>query len=166
VRFDKEYFARTIQVAKEKFWGGTPPADTKRDFLNFSERLAQYYFENYLPSKFTEHFLKKATAGGITVAFLLKGRHNLGWVLKTASDGNVQVEAFNPNVKPTICFRFSGTTMTKLIQSKLPLHRALLMREVEVEGPLLDALRVTNVFEQFLKENPMSSIDFAEVDKR
>jgi hypothetical protein len=56
--------------------------------------------------------------------------------------------------------------MTKLIQSKLPLHRALLMREVEVEGPLLDALRVTNVFEQFLKENPMSSIDFAEVDKR
>ncbi|MFX7825290.1 hypothetical protein ABTK20_23085, partial [Acinetobacter baumannii] len=70
----------------------------------------------------------------------------MGWVLKTSSDGNVEVEPYNPNVKPTICFRFSGTTMTKLIQSKLPLHRALLMREVEVEGPLLDALRVTNVF--------------------
>lgn len=163
VRFDKDYFKRTLDVAHQKFWGRTPPADNKRENLNFSERLAQFYFESYLPSKFSDHFLKKATAGGITIGFLLKGRNSLGWVLQTAADGKTMVDEYNPNVKPTICFRFSGMTMTKLIQSKLPLHRALLMREVEVDGPLLETLRVSNVFDQFLRENPMNSVDFAEV---
>jgi hypothetical protein len=165
VRFDKEYFIRALDVAREKYWGGSPPAEPKRGALNFSERLAQFYFENYLPSKFSDSFLKKATTGGITIGFLLKGKNSLGWVLQTASNGKTMVDDYNPHVKPTICFRFTGTTMTKLIQSKLPLHRALLMREVEVDGPLLDALRVTNVFDQFLRENPMDSVDFAEVEK-
>jgi hypothetical protein len=31
------------------------------------------------------------------------------------------------------------------------------LREVEVEGPLLDTLRVTQVLETFLKEHPMST---------
>ena len=165
VRFDKEYFKRTLDFANKKFWGGSAPVEPKRQALNFSERLAQFYFENYLPSKFSDSFLKKATTGGITIGFLLKGRNSLGWVLQTAANGTTMVDGYNPHVKPTICFRFTGTTMTKLIQSKLPLHRALLMREVEVDGPLLDALRVTNVFDQFLRENPMDSVDFAEVEQ-
>jgi hypothetical protein len=163
VKFDKEYFKRTLDVAQEKFWGGTAPSESKRENLNFSERLAQFYFENYLPSKFSDQFLKKATAGGITIGFLLKGRNSLGWVLQTAANGTTMVDEYNPNVKPTICFRFTGATMTKLIQSQLPLHRAMLMREVEVDGPLLDTLRVSNVFDQFLRENPMNSVDFADV---
>jgi hypothetical protein len=163
VKLDKDYFVRIFEVAREKRWGRPIAAASKRELLTFSERLAQFYFENYLPSKFSDSFLKKATTGGITIGFLLKGRDNLGWVLQTSSDGKTMVEGYNPHVKPTICFRFTGATMTKLIQSRLPLHRALLMREVEVDGPLLDALRVTNVFDKFLRENPMHAVDFAEV---
>jgi len=47
--------------------------------------------------------------------------------------------------------------MTLLIQSKLPLHRAVLLREVQVEGPLLQALKVTKIIEQFLKDHPIDS---------
>jgi hypothetical protein len=163
VRFDKEYFVKALDEARQKYWGAQAPSEPKRTAMNFSERLAQFYFENYLPSKFSDSFLKKATTGGITIGFLLKGKSSLGWVLQTAANGKTMVEEYNPHVKPTIMFRFTGATMTKLIQSRLPLHRALLLREVEVDGPLLDTLRVTNVFDQFLKENPMDAVDFAEV---
>jgi hypothetical protein len=51
--------------------------------------------------------------------------------------------------------------MTQLIQSRLSLHRALLLKEVEVEGPLLQALKVSNMIEKFLRQNPMDSTEFA-----
>jgi hypothetical protein len=51
--------------------------------------------------------------------------------------------------------------MTQLIQSKLPLHRALLLREVQVEGPLLQALKVTNIIEQFLKDHPIDAAELS-----
>ncbi len=163
VRLDKEYFQRVLKVAEGRRWGAPPAGAAKPEPLNFSERLAQFYFERYLPEHFTEGFLKKATAGGVSIGFILKGRNGLGWVLKS-DNGLTVVEPYMAfHGKPSITFQFTGSTMTKLIQSKLPLHRALLMREVEVEGPLLDAMRVTNVFDRFLKDNPMASVDFAAV---
>jgi hypothetical protein len=134
--------------------------------LGFSERLAQYYFEEFVPTHFDEALLKKATTGGTTIGFVLKGPDRLGWILK-APGGTVDavVERLDPNgERPKICFRFTGTTMTQLIQSKLPLHRALLLREVEVEGPLFQALKVTQVIEQFLREHPMDAEHFAAVE--
>ena len=165
VKLNREYFERVLKFADKKGWGIPVPETKKKVPLNFSERLAQFYFENYLPSHFNESFLKKATTGGISVGFVLKNRNGLGWVLKS-DNGEPVVEPYMASYgKPSIIFHFTGTTMTKLIQSKLPLHRALLMREVEIEGPLLDALRVTNVFDKFLKENPMDSVDFASVEE-
>ncbi len=165
IHFDKDYFERVLQFAQSKHWGAPPIGEGKPQPLNFSERLAQFYFETYLPKHFSEALLRKATTGGVSIGFVLKGRNGLGWVLKSAS-GNTVVEPYMAyHGKPSITFHFTGATMTKLIQSKLPLHRALLMREVEVEGPLLDAMRVSNVFDRFLKENPIASVDFAAVEE-
>lgn len=154
IKFDKEYFDKIVQAGRSKHWGqGKPPVSSS---FQFSQRLAAYYFEQFIPSQFTENLLRKATKGGITIGFLLKDSGGQGWILKSPN-GKAIVERYERGAdKPKICFNFSGQTMTRLIQSKLPLHRALLLREVEVEGPLLDALRVTQVIDRFLREHPMN----------
>ena len=155
VKFDREYFEKIVRAGRAKHWGkGTPPADTSP--FRFSQKLAAYYFEQFIPSQFNENLLRRATKGGITIGFVLKDSGGMGWVLK-APNGKAVVERYERgSEKPKICFNFSGQTMTRLIQSKLPLHRALLLREVEVEGPLIDALRVTQVIDKFLREHPMN----------
>ncbi|HEY9712042.1 MAG TPA: hypothetical protein V6C72_01155, partial [Chroococcales cyanobacterium] len=165
VNLDKEYFEKVLRFGRQKHWGSPPTRETK--VLGFSERLAQYYFEEFLPAQLDENIIKKATIGGTTsIGFLLKGPDRLGWMLKSPDEnGSVMVQRLSPEAeRPKICFRFSGSTMTQLIQSKLPLHRALLLREVEVDGPLLQALRITNVIEQFLREHPMDAESFAAVE--
>jgi hypothetical protein len=99
---------------------------------------------------------------------MLKGPDRLGWVLRSPADeGKVVVERLrHDSERPKILYRFSGATMTQLIQSKLPLHRAVLLREVEVEGPLLQTLKLTNVIEQFLREHPMDADSFTAVDSQ
>ncbi|HEY9772320.1 MAG TPA: hypothetical protein V6C81_00770 [Planktothrix sp.] len=166
VRMDQEYFDKVLRAGKHKRWGR--PSVPEKKVLGFSERLAQYYFEEFVPSHIDEGWVKKVTTGGTTIGFMLKGPDRLGWVIKTANPDakEVVVERLDPaGERPKICFRFTGTTMTQLIQSKLPLHRALLLREVEVEGPLLQALKMTNIIEQFLREHPMSAEQFAAVDE-
>jgi hypothetical protein len=164
MRLEKDYFEKILKFGRIKRWGSNVPNEPK--VLGFSERLAQYYFEEFLPANFDDNFLKKATMRGTSVGFMLKGPDRLGWVLRSPEDSeNIVVERLSPEAeRPKVCFRFSGATMTQLIQSKLPLHRALLLREVEVEGPLLQALKLTNVIEQFLREHPMDADSFSPVE--
>ncbi len=157
--FAKEYFDKVVTVGRNKDWG-TGKAALSSPF-QFSPRLASYYFEQFLPAQVTDNLLRKATMSGITIGFMVKGASGLGWVL-SFPDGKAVVQRYElGNKKPRICFSCSGETMTRIIQSKMPLHRALFLRQVEVEGPLLDTLRVTQIINQFLKEHP---IDTAELD--
>jgi len=155
LKLDRAYFDKVVTAGRQNHWGqGNPPLSPS---FQFSKRLACYYFEQFVPSQFTEKLLRKVTMGGTTVGFSLKDSGGLAWVLKSPN-GKAVVERYERgSQKPRICFNFSGQTMTRLIQSKLPLHRALLLREVEVEGPLLDALRVTQAIDRFLKEHPMNA---------
>lgn len=164
IRLEQDYFEKVFRSGRSKQWGA--PTYKEPKVLGFSERLAQFYFEEFLPSKIDEALLKKATMGGTSVGFMLKGPDRLGWVLKSPPDNSsVSVERLHhDSERPKICFRFSGNTMTQLIQSKLPLHRALLLREVEVDGPLLQAMKLSNVIEQFLREHPVDADVFATVE--
>jgi hypothetical protein len=155
VRMDAAYFDKIVLAGREHEWGLVVSEEPRR--LPFSQRLASYYFEHFIPSQFPDKLLRRATMGGITIGFLLKDASGLGWVLKSPNGKPVVERLEHGATKPKICFNFSGQTMVKLIESKLPLSRALLLREVEVEGPLLDALRVTQVMESFLKEHQMSA---------
>ena len=160
VRLDQNYFEKIFRYGRQKQWGSALLTNPRFWIL---QRLAQYYFEEFVPAHFTEALLKKVTVGGAKVGFVLKGPDRLGWILRSPSEaGGVIVEKLKPeDPGPDVCFRFSGKTMTQLIQCKLPLHRALLLREVEVEGSLLQALKLTNVVEQFLHDNPMDADSFA-----
>jgi hypothetical protein len=155
VKLDAEYFDKIVEAGRQKEWGSVSTPEPRA--LPFSQRLASYYFEHFIPAQFPDKLLRKATMGGISIGFLLKDASGLGWILN-APNGKPVVERYERGThKPKICFNFTGSTMAKLIESKLPLSRALLLREVEVEGPLLDTLRVTQVLETFLKEHPMST---------
>jgi len=154
VKLDDDYFDKVVEAGRQKAWGASSTPESHS--LPFSQRLASYYFEHFIPAQFPDKLLRKATMGGISIGFLLKDASGLGWVLN-APNGKPVVERYERGThKPRICFNFSGQTMARLIESKLPLSRALLLREVEVEGPLLDTLRVTQVLETFLKDHPMS----------
>ncbi len=156
LRLNEDYFQKVLARGIEGRWGGLAPSKGKAS-LGFSDRLAQYYFEEFVASKFGDSVFKKALTPGTSVGFLLKGANGLGWVV-SVNNGVGHIERFDPTAeRPQICFHFTGRTMTHLIQSKLPLHRALLLREVQVEGPLLQALKVTNIIEQFLKDHPIDA---------
>ncbi|HEY9784689.1 MAG TPA: hypothetical protein V6D17_04740 [Candidatus Obscuribacterales bacterium] len=161
-KIDEAYFSKVLDWANARNWGQPAGKEERRAALKFSERLATYYFEEFIPSNFDEGLLKRATAHGTTIGFILKDAESLGWILKSRK-GKAVVERFDPqDEKPRICFHLTAKTMTQLMQCKLPLHRALLLREVEVEGPLLQALRVANAIEQFLKEHPFDQKEFAD----
>ncbi len=149
VSLDRDYFQRIIHVAQEKNWGD--PEKTETEKIRYSDKLARFYFEEFLPQFVnTGGFMDKAVKAGKTVGFVVKEASNLGWVVKT-SDGQTVVERYQPaNEAPRICFKFSGETLLKMIQRKLPFHRALLLREVDVEGPVFPALQVAGQVEKFL----------------
>jgi putative sterol carrier protein len=58
--------------------------------------------------------------------------------------------------KPKVSLHFTSDTMMRLIQKKLSFERALITREVRVEGPLMEGLRVGGIFSRFLKDHPYS----------
>jgi hypothetical protein len=163
VKLDREYFDKVVHAGRLKQWGHAK-IETPQPF-HFSQRLATYYFEKFVPSQFTENLLKKATKGGTTIGFVLKDSGGTGWVLKSPNGVAVVERYERTGEKPSICFNFSGQTMTRLIQSKLPLHRALLLREVDVEGPLLEALRVAQVIDKFLKQHPMNAEELSSLQR-
>lgn len=157
-RLDQDYFKTIIRAAEAKNWG-MPKQKPKQP--EFSKRLASYYFEEFLPKKFTDDLVQEVMQSSATIGFVITGADKLGWVLK-ANNGKALVERLDSDSQPPqVCFRFSGATMTQLIQKQLPLHRALLLRSVEIKGPLLKALRISNVIERFLKEHPLN---LAELD--
>jgi hypothetical protein len=163
--FAKEYFDKVVYAGREKDWG-TGQAAISSPF-QFSPRLASYYFEEFVPTQVTDNLLRKATMSGISIGFMVKDANGLGWIL-SFPHGKALVQRYERGAaKPRICFSCSGQTMTRLIQSKIPLHRALLLRQVEVEGPLFDALRVTQVLNEFLKDHPINTaaLDVSQDDK-
>lgn len=163
-RIDNQYFQHVAEKAALSGWG-VPQDKEKRKLFKFTERLAAYYFEEFIPLHFDEGLLKRATSNGTTIGFIIKDADGLGWILR-ARKGKAVVERFDPeDERPRICFHLTSKTMSQMIQSKLPMHRALLLREIEVEGPLLHALKVANTIEQFLKEHPLAEQQILELQE-
>ncbi|MBX9953179.1 MAG: SCP2 sterol-binding domain-containing protein [Candidatus Obscuribacterales bacterium] len=163
-RIDNQYFHNVAEKAELTGWG-VPQEKEKRRLFKFTERLAAYYFEEFIPLHFDEGLLKRATSNGTTIGFIIKDADGLGWILR-ARKGKAVVERFDPeDERPRICFHLTSKTMSQMIQSKLPMHRALLLREIEVEGPLLHALKVANTIEQFLKEHPLAEQQILELQE-
>jgi hypothetical protein len=154
VKLDAAYFEKIIHEGRKKRWGLS--AKPESHLLTFSQRLANYYFEHFVPARFADKILQRAAARGSAIGFVLKDERDLGWVLKIG-DGSLIVERMMPGARPPqICFSLTGQTMIKLIASRIPLSRALLLREVEVKGPWLDVLRVSQILQKFLKQHPIS----------
>lgn len=158
VQIDEAYFQRILSIADDKSWGETPVEQKKETAAasSYSERLARFYFEEILPELLnSDSLLDKAIAQCRSVGFIVKETSDLRWLL-TRDDGQTVLARYSPSdERPKVCFKLSGHALINLIQSKIPLHRALLMRIVEVEGPIFETLKVTNMIERFWKENPV-----------
>ena len=155
VRLDRDYFEKLIACGKEHNWGAHQTVIQEPPVLDYSEQMAHYYFEKFLPKRIEQGALKDTKLTG-TVAFHLRAANVHGWLLK-CHDGKSEISPYDPSLdQPDICLHFSGMTLSKLVQNKMLLHRAVLMREVEAEGNLLKLWRLTGIIDKFLKENPLA----------
>ncbi len=155
VQMGEGYFEQIVAKARKDNWGD--PTERREEGVNYSDRLARFYFEEFLPEVLkTDSLLDKALAQGQSIGFIIKEASDLRWYL-TRAEGQTVVNRYEPSdERPAVCYKLSGKALVDLIQSKLPLHRALLLRAVEVEGPVLETLKVTNLVEKFLKEHPVN----------
>ncbi len=160
VRLDKDYFDKLIKAAKSHNWGEHVAVVEEPSSLDYSEQLAHYYFEKFVPERIEQGALKEAKINGTSIGFHLRAGSIHGWLLRSKANGEPEVVPFDPSLdKPDICFHFSGMTLSRLIQKKLLLHRAVLMRDVEAQGNLFQLWRITSTIEKFLRDNPIASKD-------
>ena len=157
----EEYFAKIIQVGRQKHWG------QKKGKIHLlpvvSKDLAAYYFEEFMPANLSYDLSNKITESGTSVGFKLKDCPDLGWILRPPRKNNgkifnekICVERFtSASIKPSICFHLTSSTMTSIIYNYLPLHQALLFKQIEVEGPLADSLRVSQALSNFINNHPL-----------
>ncbi len=149
---DTAYFEQLISFGRSENWGRLLVPDQHE--ICFSVQWARNYFQQFLPRELSADIIKEVTRGGTTVGFVIGGDEQISFVLK-AQSGQVLVQPFDPSIdRPSVCFRFSGGTLAKLVANKLSLAKALLTREVRMDGPLLDGLRVSNALSRFLETHP------------
>ena len=178
---DKDYFERLLDSARKINFGvqssqastqsqqgqtstGGAHGTTGGDQIQYTEQIAHFYFEKWVPEKIAQGALKNARLNTLRVGFHLRSGSVYGWMIKVDQDGNPTVSRFDPalaqpNEKPDITFNFSGMALTRLIQHKMLLHRALLMREIDVEGNMLQVLKLSGTIDKFLKDHPLSARD-------
>jgi hypothetical protein len=114
-----------------------------------------------VPEKISQGALANAKIKDTSIGFHIRAGAIHGWILRRHQDsGNLTIDHYDPSSdKPDICFHFSGMTLSSLIQNKMHLHRALLMREVEVEGNLFQLWKIVAAIDRFLREHPISVQD-------
>jgi putative sterol carrier protein len=160
VAIDERYFSKLLRFGRANHWGRVAlPVGKSVSKPIFSASLARQYFEDFLPMNFDSELLHDITKGDISIGFVIDGPQNLYWVLR-AYDDRAMVERLDHGAdKPKVSLHFSGDTMMKLIHKKLSLELALVSREVRIEGPIIDGLRVGSIFGRFLKEHPFTGIE-------
>lgn len=150
---DANYFEKILDQGRSANWGKLVASNGKAHELEFSPELASHYFVDFLPENLVGDLLKAATADGINVGFNIEGHNSLGWVLRSES-GTPTITTPSDADKPKVQFYFSESGIMRLIQRKVSLERALVQREVRVEGKPLDILRAGNFLKRFLREHP------------
>lgn len=163
VRIDQAYMQKLVDFAKSHHFGETHSQPQEEPAVDYSERVARFYFEQFVPEKILEGALSDAKINGSSIGFKLRASGGRGWILKNAPDGShPEITVLDPSFdKPDVCFHFSGMTLAGLIQKKIHLHRALLMKEVTVEGNLLQVFKIAGTIEKFLKEYPLTAQDLS-----
>jgi len=159
-KLTEEYFSKIIQIGRQKNWGQSRTKSVSAQSM--PSDLVAYYFEEFIPAKLNNDLLNKVIQGNTSVGFKFKDIPELGWILKGPKKDNgkvfedrVYVERYlETSIKPSVCFHLTGNTMTSIMRNQLPLHQALLFKQIEIEGPLVDSLRVSKFLSSFMKENP------------
>ncbi len=161
-KLDSKYFAKLIQIGREKNWGKNN-VTTIKNCLDFSIELVSYYFEEFLPAHLSGALAQKMTQTNTSIGFKLKDISEPGWILRTTKPGNgktaaehIFIERYtDTSEKPKVCFILSGKSLIRLMQNKVSIQQALLLKEIEAEGSLFDTLRASKVLSQFMNEYPL-----------
>jgi hypothetical protein len=165
VPVDEEYFTKVLEYAKDHNWGKDIIREAEPPVI-YSDRLANFYFGEFLPAYLnTDSYLDKALKKENSIGFIIHEAADVGWVIKT-ENGQSVVASYEPaNDPPKVTFRMSGDTLLKLIQSRIPLYRAMLARSIEVQGPLLTTLKIANLVERHLKDHPVDAAQIARLNE-
>lgn len=162
-RVDQAYFERLLSFAQIENWGSPVQAPVVEP--EFTDEVLREYFEIFLPAKLNPELLKGLTPGGKAAGFVIEGEPETVWLVKSV-DGRPQVEpptASGP--KPRVRLVLSRKSLMHLATGRISLHRALLLREARLDGPVLEAFKFANALACFLKEHPFVATAAGERDR-
>jgi hypothetical protein len=150
-RVDQDYFERMLSFAQAENWGSHAQAPVVEP--EFTDEVLEEYFEKFLPASLSAEILKALTPGGKAAGFAIEGEPEAVWLLKSV-DGQPRVEPSTAaEAKPRVRLVISRRSLMRVATGKTSLHRALLLREARIDGPILEAFKFTNGLTAFLKEH-------------
>lgn len=161
---DKNYFQKIIDQS-QAFLNETKPTGKEKikKTIN-SDKLIALYFEEFLPTVLnTDGVLDKAILKGKEIGFKVKEASEGTWILKCLDGESIAQKISEEDKLPSICFKLSGPTLLKLLEKKVPFHRALLLREVEVVGNPIKIMKIVRLLEKSFNENTLSKERLEEV---
>ena len=153
---DHDYFERVLAFGRSAHWGQMQPSNGKHE-LEFSEELASQYFTEFLPGEVDSKTIGAISHDGAGIGIKIAEFEHLDWVLN-AENGHVTIKAAKEQDKaPGVRFCFTGKGILRLIQRKVTLERALVMREARVEGHPLEILKSCSFFKKLFREHPFET---------
>jgi SCP-2 sterol transfer family len=154
---DDEYFQKVLNFGQERNWGKVAPPSLlngKHHDQPINPETAKKFLTEFMPSHVDSQTVKQVTADENGIAFKVEDEAGLEWVLK-AENGSAVVHRFDAeHPEPKVRFYFTPKGMSNLIERKVSLEKALVLREARVEGKPIEVLRACNFLKKFLKEHP------------
>lgn len=154
---DHTYFEKVLEFGKQENWGkiGGTNGNHKQAQAEppFSPEMATTYFTDFLPNNIDTGLVKEISPNA-AIGFKVDGSEDLNWILKAENGQAVVSPAKEQQQTPQVLFHFTTGGMARLIQRKVSLERALVLREARVEGNPMEILRACNFLKRFIKDHP------------
>ncbi len=165
---DNAHFRKIIDFGRKENWGSLTPAvkpPAAPPEPTFSSDMAKSYFTDFLPNHIDNGSVKDIGGEQASIGFTLDNSDELNFVLKSENGHFIVKQAKDDQTKPPVRFHFTTSGLEKLIQRKVSLERAIVLRQAKVEGNPLEVLRACNFLKRFMKDHPYQESNGASTPK-
>lgn len=147
---DQDYFEKLLAYGKKENWGHLRPASPSAN--SFREEIARDYFMHFLPSKIDEKSGKLLNDLNEGLFVSIADKEGLSWQL-LPENGGITVRHSDPEKDgASLRIILKSSAFESLVKGKLSLEQALVTKEVQLKGSLLNIFKAFSFFNHFLKK--------------
>lgn len=180
ISLDNEYFARVLKFGCEHNWGRLAGSGKNGKCAELdkkgktevkaaqsvetnasTEDLARMYFTEFMPQNANSAAIREVVPEGSGIGFTVEQLNagNLDWTLRAENGHAVMENTQDLSVSPKVRFYFTPSGFQRLVNRKVSLERALVMREARVEGSPIEILKACNFLKRFIKDHPYETAE-------